>query len=986
MIGPRKKPSMPDLAPVNQTLDPAETAEPQEAAMIAEILAAMRGLVAKHYGDRPQRRGAHAKAHGLLRAEFRVLADINPELRHGVFAIGHPFGAWIRGSSTPDAMIPDRMPNVLGFALKIEGVEGATDASGSASTDQDFVLISANIVPFGTIKSFRDMIVGYAEGTGMAWFNNPQGPERAKITAEIVSNHPNFLGGTFYSTTPARLGPHVVKLRVRPLAPIRGTNLDLNDHLRLVTAETLESGPVTLELAVQRQRDPVAQPVEDASIPWSEADCPFETVAHIVLPQQQFNTAEQDRKGESMRFDPWNTRPEHRPLGGLNRIRRIVYPALARERVPSLSGPVDCLPADDPAPATREANVALAREIFQYDPNKLPPLQMCLGAPDGCRPSLGWVLTAGVVASYIGLNVLANKAEHLRAALPDWLGHPLLTAGEHEVDRVKGHVDAFRGALARWESGEEDPATIPLPAGFADHESLRRMVDTKVRGALTGATGHALSLFEEACPLYLYKSPGGEMRGTSVRDHDALYRELPTSPAAGGLDEDRTFARRRLTGPNGPFLRATAKLPEGMRVSEEQLQAAYGPLGAQDGDTLAKAAEEGRLFVADFGGMKATMPEKIASDGTHLRLFTPRALFAAAPGGGPFVPVAIEVDGAGTATAGVADGWRWRMAKYAVESAEIVYFEAVTHLGHTHLLLEPVALATVRQLAPNHPIARLVLPHVEGTISVNDMAVNHLLADGGAVDQTFAATMASIRSAAAGAMIAHDLRADTLPNRLARQGLCNREVLPVHPYRDDSLRVYGAVSRWVQAYVQHVYGTNERLQADKELQAWAADLGKAATAGGVTGFGTLRCLEDLSIVLTEFVFTASAGHAAVNFPQWTDASYAPRMSGAGWNRDAPESEAGWLSLMPSMQKSELHAEFLYLLGQLYYTRLGQYADPADRRAIWFRDQTVREGLLPAFQADLVQIEADINAANTDGSRAEAYTHLLPSKIPQSINV
>jgi len=36
--------------------------------------------------------------------------------------------------------------------------------------------------------------------------------------------------------------------------------------------------------------------------------------------------------GDRMAFNPWNTLPEHRPLGAVNRVRNKVYKELARAR------------------------------------------------------------------------------------------------------------------------------------------------------------------------------------------------------------------------------------------------------------------------------------------------------------------------------------------------------------------------------------------------------------------------------------------------------------------------------------------------------------------------------------------------------------------------------------------------------------------------------------------------------------------------------
>jgi hypothetical protein len=52
----------------------------------------------------------------------------------------------------------------------------------------------------------------------------------------------------------------------------------------------------------------------------------------------------------------------------------------------------------------------------------------------------------------------------------------------------------------------------------------------------------------------------------------------------------------------------------------------------------------------------------------------------------------------------------------------------------------------------------------------------------------------------------------------------------------------------------------------------------------------------------------------------------------------------------------------------------------------YEDRVVREGRLPAFQRELAGIEAEIQAANADATRAVVYRHLLPSRVPTSIRV
>src|SRR5262245_39445096 len=90
-----------------------EAIPPNEPEAIKWILDRMEEAVNKEYaaGNRPAWRDAHAKAHGCVKADFKVKADIPAELRRGVFAAPRSFTAWIRFSNghgkPPDDRIRD---------------------------------------------------------------------------------------------------------------------------------------------------------------------------------------------------------------------------------------------------------------------------------------------------------------------------------------------------------------------------------------------------------------------------------------------------------------------------------------------------------------------------------------------------------------------------------------------------------------------------------------------------------------------------------------------------------------------------------------------------------------------------------------------------------------------------------------------------------------------------------------------------------------
>src|SRR5207237_10363668 len=81
----------------------------------------------------------------------------------------------------------------------------------------------------------------------------------------------------------------------------------------------------------------------------------------------------------------------------------------------------------------------------------------------------------------------------------------------------------------------------------------------------------------------------------------------------------------------------------------------------------------------------------------HLRRnYAPLALFALPQGGKSLAPVAIQcspVPGDGNPIFTPQDGYNWLIAKTTVQIADGNFHEAVSHLGRTHLFIEPFVLA-----------------------------------------------------------------------------------------------------------------------------------------------------------------------------------------------------------------------------------------------------------------------------------------------------
>jgi hypothetical protein len=124
-----------------------------------------------------------------------------------------------------------------------------------------------------------------------------------------------------------------VKYIVRPVAhahPRRPSLTDsyLHDELRL----RLSMEEVAFDFFVQLQTDARAMPIEDASVEWKERDSPYLRVAEVRIPRQSIDVHGREQLCERTSFNPWNCLAEHRPLGGMNRVRGSIYEAMQHFR------------------------------------------------------------------------------------------------------------------------------------------------------------------------------------------------------------------------------------------------------------------------------------------------------------------------------------------------------------------------------------------------------------------------------------------------------------------------------------------------------------------------------------------------------------------------------------------------------------------------------------------------------------------------------
>ncbi|WP_438826764.1 catalase family protein [Pseudomonas koreensis] len=319
-----------------------------EAAMTQSVIQTAVRIVDQHRESTRYLRDAHAKAHGCVKAQVQVLPDLAQELRRGVFSEpGKIWQATMRLSNGNAYPQFDSMRDARGMAIKLHDVQGQSlldDRQGLH--EQDFVMFSHPNFFVSDVAEYRQNVAAQADGKKVMAFFPGWDPRTWQVRHLFIAlatlspppDSPTLT--TYFSVSPYKFGEANAKFRVAPdpgncpAYALPKQNQDLPNFLRSALTQQLSTDrvPACFVLQIQRQDAHKFMPIEDTSIEWRERDAAFETVARITLPPQDFDTPALNLQCDNLSFNPWFGIEAHRPIGGINRLRKAVYEAVSDYR------------------------------------------------------------------------------------------------------------------------------------------------------------------------------------------------------------------------------------------------------------------------------------------------------------------------------------------------------------------------------------------------------------------------------------------------------------------------------------------------------------------------------------------------------------------------------------------------------------------------------------------------------------------------------
>ncbi|XP_026176678.1 arachidonate 12-lipoxygenase, 12S-type isoform X2 [Mastacembelus armatus] len=408
--------------------------------------------------------------------------------------------------------------------------------------------------------------------------------------------------------------------------------------------------------------------------------------------------------------------------------------------------------------------------------------------------------------------------------------------------------------------------------------------------------------------------------------------------------EDWFFGYQCLNGTNPRMIQRCTKLPKNFSVTANMVQSSMAPR-----TNLDKELQAGNIYLLDYAIMDGIPTNTI--NGKPQYIAAPFCLLYQHPDEG-LIPIAIQV------------------------------FQLLSHLLRTHLVVEVVCVATLRQLPVVHPIYKLLAPHLRYTLEINCRGRTQLLSANGIFKQVVSTGGDGLLILAQREYKVLTYRSLQPHNDFPDRGVSQ---LPNYFYREHSLMLWEAIHSFVSGMLSLYYQSDQDVQEDLELQAWIRDISQEGFTD-LPNFGLANKLstrEELSTLLAVAIFTSTAQHAATNNGQFDWCAWIPNTPCTMRQPPPTDKDAVTMEMimatLPDVSQSCVQMAITWHLGRTQpdAIALGQYTEEH------FTEGRAKE-LIDKFRTELKEIEDSILRQN-EGLDLQ-YLILLPSRIENSITI
>ncbi|XP_061565149.1 polyunsaturated fatty acid lipoxygenase ALOX15B-like isoform X1 [Cololabis saira] len=441
-------------------------------------------------------------------------------------------------------------------------------------------------------------------------------------------------------------------------------------------------------------------------------------------------------------------------------------------------------------------------------------------------------------------------------------------------------------------------------------------------------------------------------------------------------EEDAFFGYQYLNGVNPLLIRRCTALPSNFPVTDS-MDSHHARCSLND------EIKKGNVFLLDYKNMDGVQANVV--NGKKQYLMAPLVLLQKTPDN-KMIPIAIQLKqqpGEDNPIFFPTDSKHdWQVAKIFVRSADFNEHQLNTHLLRTHLLAEVFAVSLLRNVPMVHPLYKLLIPHTRYTLQINFLARNLLISKVG-VFTRYAASggegMVTILRRSLSSMTYSSL---CIPDDIPERGL---EDVPNFYYRDDGLKLWDIIHRFVQGTLGYYYKNDSEVQRDSELQKWISDIFEhgflsQACTGIPQKFTTVA---EMVKFVTMVIFTCSAQHAAVNSGQYDFGGWMPNtpitLQLPPPTKKGTTDKHTMLKTFPDVKTTAQGMSTMWLLSRQSsdFVPIGKY--PEDH----FCEETPRK-VIKDFQGELEVLSTVIKVRNR--SLELPYTYMDPLEVENSVAI
>jgi hypothetical protein len=312
-----------------QYIGGSELVEERRFREFADAIKAVQARIRKRERAPRVMRAFHAKIHmGVMNGVFRVLPEVPPELRIPFFTPGAEYaGVAVRFSNASGGVRPDWEKDMRGVALRVVTQCGAHDflmtnfPVSHARDAAQFMVAARAAAHKSRVRGFLTLLFGLG----------PFEAVRMAIAVRKASKKVDSVATeTYWSRAPIAVGEYAVKYQLKPVESSLSPPVDQSDpnYLRMDLRGRLASGALHFHFCVQPWTSEGETSIENGLDAWEKS--PVIPIAELIVPRQDLSTdeaRETEATVDLMQFNPWRTEHEMRPLGSMNRARKLVYSA-----------------------------------------------------------------------------------------------------------------------------------------------------------------------------------------------------------------------------------------------------------------------------------------------------------------------------------------------------------------------------------------------------------------------------------------------------------------------------------------------------------------------------------------------------------------------------------------------------------------------------------------------------------------------------------